>query len=90
MDMGSAIVIESNSKTKYYVEKENEFYSSPQFIQAVNEKTPLSAQDLIQEDHNQIVETLDFVCKGRMDLTEETDLMLKILKNTKTIDNAIH
>jgi hypothetical protein len=54
--------------------------------------TPLSAKDLIQEDHYQIVKTLEVVCEGREDLTKETKLMLDILKSksTETIEDAIH
>jgi uncharacterized protein Yka (UPF0111/DUF47 family) len=50
----------------------------------------LSAQDLIQEDHHQIVKTLDKVCEGLKDLTEETKLMLEILRSTNTIEHAIY
>jgi hypothetical protein len=53
-------------------------------------KTPLSAQDLIEEDHYQLVKTLDIVCRNYKDLTEETKLMLEILRSTNTIENAIY
>jgi hypothetical protein len=51
---------------------------------------PLSAKDLIEEDHFQIVKTLDVVCKGREDITEETQFMLEILRRTNTIEHAIY
>ena len=72
MDMSCAIVIDSKLNCGYYVQIANDDYSSPKFNQAFEDETPLSAQDLIQEDHYQIFRTLDEVCKVREDLTKET------------------
>jgi len=44
---------------------------------------------LIQEDHYQILSTLDAVCKSRKDLTEDTKFMLEILRSTNTIEDAV-
>ena len=45
---------------------------------------------MIQEDHYQLIRTLDGVCKSRKDLTEETRCMLEILRSTYTIEDAIY
>jgi hypothetical protein len=45
---------------------------------------------LIQEDHYQILSTLEAVCKDRKDLTQETKIMLEILRSTNTIEDAIN
>jgi hypothetical protein len=47
MDMSSALVIDSNNYTGYYIQIANEYYSSPKFWQAFEDKKPLSAEDLI-------------------------------------------
>jgi len=45
---------------------------------------------LIEEDHYQILSTLDDICNGRKDLTEDSKLMLEILRNTDTIEDSLH
>jgi hypothetical protein len=45
---------------------------------------------LIQEDHYQILGTINEVCKCHKDLTEDTKFMLEILRSTNTIENAIN
>ena len=65
-------------------------YCSSKYWEAFINQTPLSAQELIQEDHYQILRTLDVVCKDRKDLTEDTKFMLEILRNTHTIEDALH
>ena len=74
--MGSALVIDLEDDSKYYVQVATKEYCSAKFWQAFENQTPLSAQDLIEEDHYQILNTLEAVCKGRTDLTEGTELML--------------
>ena len=76
MDLGSAIVIDLEGESQYFVQVATKDYCSPKFWDAFNRQTPLSAQELIQEDHYQILCTLDAVCKDRNDLTEETTFML--------------
>ena len=76
MDMGSALVIDLEEDSKYYVQVATKEYCSPKFWHAFENQTPLSAQELIEEDHYQILSTLEAVCKGRTDLTEGTQLML--------------
>ena len=90
MDMGSALTIDLEGESQYYVQVATKEYCSPKFWQAFKSQTPLSAQELIQEDHYQLVSTLDAVCKARMDLTEDTKFMLEILRNTNTIEDAVH
>jgi hypothetical protein len=90
MDMSCAIVIDSNYNTDYYVQIGNKYYSSRKFYKAAKNKSPLRAKDLIEEDHYQIVRTLDELCEGRKDLTEETKFMLKILRSSNTIEHAIY
>ena len=89
MDMGSALTIDLEADSQYYVQVATKEYCSPKFWQSFNNQTPLSAQELIQEDHYQLIRTLDDVCKDRQDLTEETKLMLEILRSTNTIEDAI-
>ena len=69
MDLGSALIIDHDEDRQYYVQVATKEYCSPKFLSAFKSQTPLSAQDLIQEDHYQILKTLDEVCKGRKDLT---------------------
>jgi hypothetical protein len=69
MDLGSALVLDFEGDRQYYVQIATKEYCSPKFLQAFNSQTPLSAQELIHEDHYQILNTLDAVCKGRKDLT---------------------
>ena len=69
MDLGSALIIDHDEDRQYYVQVATKEYCSPKFLNAFKSQTPLSAQDLIQEDHYQILKTLDEVCKGRKDLT---------------------
>jgi hypothetical protein len=45
---------------------------------------------LIQEDHYQLLSTLEAIFKDRKDLTEETKIMLEILRSTNTIEDAIY
>ena len=74
--MGSALVIDQEEASKYYVQVATKEYCSSEFWQAFENQTPLSAQELIEEDRHQILKTLEAVCKGRTDLTEGTELML--------------
>ena len=90
MDLDSSIVIDLERESQNYVQVATKKYCSPKYWQAYYNHTPLSAQDLIKEDHYQIVKTLNEVCKGRKDLTDETKLMLEILQSTNTIENAIY
>ena len=89
MDLGSALVLDLKVETQYYIQVATKEYCSPKFWDAFKNQTPLNAQDLIQEDHYQILSTLDAVCKGRKDLTEETKFMLEILRGTNTIEDAL-
>jgi hypothetical protein len=89
MDLGSALILDHKVENQYYVQIATKEYCSPKFWDAFKNQTPLNAQDLIQEDHYQILSTLDAVCKGRMDLTEETKFMLEILRGTNTIEDAL-
>ena len=89
MDLGSALVLDLKVENQYYVQVATKEYCSPKFWDAFKNQTPLNAQDLIQEDHYQILSTLDAVCKGRKDLTEETKFMLEILRGTNTIEDAL-
>ena len=90
MDLGSALTIEIEEEIQYYVQVATKEYCSPKFWEAFNYQKPLSAKELIQEDHYQILRTLDSLCKGRLDLTDETKTMLEILRSTNTIENAIY
>ena len=90
MDLGSALTIDQEGDRQNYVQVATKEYCSPKFWEAFNSQTPLSAQELIEEDHYQLVRTLDAVCKGRMDITQETKLMLETLRNTNTIQDALH
>ena len=90
MDLGSALTIDLEGDRHYYVQVATKEYCSPKFWEAFKSQTPLSAQELIQEDHYQLVRTLNAVCKGRMDLTQETKFMLETLRNTITIKDALH
>ena len=76
MDMGSALVIDLEEDSNYYVQVATKEYCSPKFWQAFKKQTSLSAQELIEEDRYQILTTLEAVCKGRTDLTEGTEMML--------------
>ena len=44
---------------------------------------------MLEEDHFQILSTLDDICNGRKDLTGDTKFMLEILRNTNTIEDAL-
>ena len=90
MDLGSALILDISGKSQFYVQIATKQYCSPKFWQAFKNQTPLSAQELRQEDHYQILSTLDAVCKGRKDLTQETKIMLDILRSTNTIEDAIY
>ena len=90
MDLDSSIVIDLERDSKYYVQIATKQYCSPKFWQAFNNQKPLSAQELIHEDHYQLINTLDNVCMDRQDLTEETKNMLEILRSTNTIEDAIY
>ena len=90
MDLGSALILGLEGERQYYVQVATKEYCSPKFLQAFNSQTPLSAQELIEEDHHQILSTLDAVRKGREDLTLETKIMLDILRSTNTIEDAIY
>ena len=74
--MGSALVIDLEEDSKYYVQIATKEYCSPKFWHAFENQTPLSAQELIEEDRYQILATLEAVCMGRTDLTEGTKLMI--------------
>ena len=69
MDLGSALILDLDGERQYYVQVATKEYCSPKFLNAFNNQTPLSKQDLIQEDHYQITRTFEDVCKGRKDLT---------------------
>ena len=90
MDLGSALILDLKGERQYYVQIATKEFCSPKFWQAFKSQTPLSAQQLIQEDHYQLLTTLNAVCKGRQDLTKETKIMLEILQNTNTIEDAIY
>ena len=90
MDLGSALILDLNGERQYYVQIATKEFCSPKFWQAFNSQTPLRAQELIQEDHYQLLTTLNAVCKGRQDLTKETKIMLEILKTTYSIEDAIY
>ena len=90
MDLGSALILDLEGERQYYVQVATKEFCSPKFWQAFKSQTPLSAQELIQEDHYQLLSTLNAVCKGRQDLTKETKIMLEILQNTNTIEEAIY
>jgi hypothetical protein len=90
MDLNSAIVLDLEGHTQYFVQIASEAYCSPKFWEAFENKESLSAQDLIQEDHYQLFVTLCKVCKDRKDLTEETKFMLEILRSTNTIESAFN
>ena len=90
MDLGSALILDHKVENQYYIQIATKEYCSPKFWDAFKNQTPLNAQDLIHEDHYQILSTLDAVCKGRKDLTEETKFMLEILRGTNTIEDALH
>ena len=45
---------------------------------------------MIQEDHYQIISTLDAVCENRKDLTDETKIILEILRSNNSIEESIH
>lgn len=90
MDLGSALVLDLEGESQYYVQVATKEFCSPKFWQAFNSQTPLSGQELIQEDHYQILSTLDAVCEGRKDLTEDTKFMLQILRSTNSIEDALH
>ena len=90
MDMSSSILIDSFAISGYKVQIINNLYCSPKFLSAQKMQTLLSARDLIEEDHYQLNKTLDIVCRNCKDLTEETKLMLEILRSTNTIENAIY
>jgi hypothetical protein len=62
MDLDSSIVIDLERDSQYYVQVATKQYCSPKYWKAFNNQTLLSSQDLIQEDHYQIVKTLDEVC----------------------------
>ena len=87
--MGSALILYLEGDSQYYVQVATKEYCSPKFWQAFRNQTPLSAQDLIEEDHFQILSTLDDICNGRKDLTEDTKFMLEILRGTNTIEDAL-
>ena len=90
MDLGSALILGLEGERQYYVQVATKEYCSPKFLQAFNSQTPLSAQELIQEDHYQILSTLDDVFKVRKDLSKETKIMLEILRSTNTIEDAVN
>ena len=90
MDLGSALILDLKGERQYYVQIATKEFCSPKFWQAFKSQTPLSAQELIQEDHYQLLSTLNAVCKGRQDLTKETKIMLEILETTNTIEDAIY
>ena len=90
MSLNSALVLDLECDTQYFVQIASKEYCSPNYWLAFKSQTPLSAQELIQEDHYKLLATLEAVCKGRKDLTEETKFMLEILRSTNTIENALH
>jgi hypothetical protein len=58
-------------------------------LQALKSQTPLTAKDLIQEDHYQLLCTLDDVCINRKDLTLDTKFILEVLRSENSIEDAL-
>jgi hypothetical protein len=90
MDLGSALVLDYEEDTQYYVQVATKEYCSPKFLHAFTTQTPLTSDDLILEDHYQMLRTLEAVCEGRKDLTEHTKFMLECLRKSKSIEEAMN
>jgi hypothetical protein len=72
MDLDTALILDLEGDRQYFVQIATKEYCSAKFWEAFRSQTPLTRQDLIEEDRHQLFATLDKIYKDRKDLTKDT------------------